>query len=354
MKTLAVQLVTYNAEKYLPFLLDSLFVNQGVPFDLFVWDNASQDKTCDILSAYMQMYPTSVRCTFSEKNTGFSGGHNALYTQTKDAGYMYVSLLNQDMCLTPNCLFSLVSAATENADMGACTPRIMRWDFEKVSANDITGALTNSIDTLGLRVLRNRRVVEVGGGKVWNEHTAYVGMQKDGRVQEVFGVSGALPLYSFAALCAVELPGGFLFDPSFFMYKEDVDLAWRLRRKGYRALCVPHAVAYHDRTASVPADLRDSSAADQKKRQSSVVRVWSYLNHLQVLFFHTSLYGLLLDFFPIVWYEGKKALWLLLHDRKTFFHAWKGIFGNMRELIAGRRARAYAQSDTALRIWWQK
>jgi GT2 family glycosyltransferase len=35
---------------------------------------------------------------------------------------------------------------------------------------------------------------------------------------------------------------------------EDVDLAWRLRRAGYRALLVPEAVANHEGSASLGAD----------------------------------------------------------------------------------------------------
>jgi len=65
----------------------------------------------------------------------------------------------------------------------------------------------------------------------------------------VFGVSAAVALYRRAALEAVT-ESGQVFDERFFMYKEDVDLAWRLRRGGYRAIVDGSAVAYHGRSVA--------------------------------------------------------------------------------------------------------
>ncbi|RMD98987.1 MAG: hypothetical protein D6812_12480, partial [Deltaproteobacteria bacterium] len=62
----------------------------------------------------------------------------------------------------------------------------------------------------------------------------------------VFGVTGAAGFYRRAALEEVAL-GGEFFDRDFFAYYEDVDLAWRLRKKGWRTLYVPEAVIFHER-----------------------------------------------------------------------------------------------------------
>ena len=40
------------------------------------------------------------------------------------------------------------------------------------------------------------------------------------------------------------------FDESFFLYLEDVDVAWRARARGWRALYVPEAVAVHRHSAT--------------------------------------------------------------------------------------------------------
>ena len=63
---------------------------------------------------------------------------------------------------------------------------------------------------------------------------------------EVFGPSTSGCLVRRAALAEV---GGL--EPLFFAYLEDVDLGWRLRKKGYRTLVVPGAVALHEGSASI-------------------------------------------------------------------------------------------------------
>jgi N-acetylglucosaminyl-diphospho-decaprenol L-rhamnosyltransferase len=49
------------------------------------------------------------------------------------------------------------------------------------------------------------------------------------------------------ALRQAALPGGNIFDPSFFMYKEDIDLSLRLRARGWRLGFDPGAESYHCR-----------------------------------------------------------------------------------------------------------
>ncbi|MDI6821523.1 MAG: hypothetical protein QMD66_01395 [Actinomycetota bacterium] len=62
---------------------------------------------------------------------------------------------------------------------------------------------------------------------------------------EVFGVCAAAALYRSKALKEVGL-----FDKSFFTILEDVDLSWRIRLSGYKALLVPTAKVFHKRGIS--------------------------------------------------------------------------------------------------------
>ena len=73
--------------------------------------------------------------------------------------------------------------------------------------------------------------------------------------QEVFGNSGALVMYRMEALrdCIMKYsgaPDGECFDEDFFLYKEDVDLAWRLQLVGWKSLMDPGIIAYHVRSVS--------------------------------------------------------------------------------------------------------
>lgn len=64
--------------------------------------------------------------------------------------------------------------------------------------------------------------------------------------EEVFGGCGASLALRTAALHEVGL-----FDDDWFLYYEDVDLCWRLRRGGWTIRYVPAAVARHEHSASV-------------------------------------------------------------------------------------------------------
>src|SRR5207247_10545644 len=62
---------------------------------------------------------------------------------------------------------------------------------------------------------------------------------------EVFGATGGGALFRTQML---EDVGGF--DETFFAFFEDVDLAWRARAFGWRALYAPGAVVYHHHSAT--------------------------------------------------------------------------------------------------------
>ena len=64
----------------------------------------------------------------------------------------------------------------------------------------------------------------------------------------MFAVSGAALMARRTALEDVREGDEYL-DESFFMYKEDVDLGWRMRLRGWECWYVPGAVARHGRTS---------------------------------------------------------------------------------------------------------
>ena len=49
------------------------------------------------------------------------------------------------------------------------------------------------------------------------------------------------------AMIAVVEHGNQLFDESFFMYKDDTDVSWRIRRAGWKVLHHPSLLGYHCR-----------------------------------------------------------------------------------------------------------
>ena len=329
---ITVHLLTWNGAKYIPYLFDSLRKQTYQDWRLVVLDNGSTDNTLADCRLQIADFPVEVEMIENKENVGFAKGHNQLFERLKDQKIErlcdYVLLLNQDMYLESDCLEKLVAFMNKNKEVVAVSPRLMRWDFNKLQVTGYTlqDSFTNTIDSLGLRVFRNRRVVEKYAGKDWEmiKPKMELSFRNDGGAKEVFGVSGALPMFRRAVIDEVGL-----FDESFGSYKEDVDLAFRLRSAGYKAYVLLDAVAYHDRTAAGLEKMSDKVAMENKRKQSELVRYNSYRNHLMTFYKNEYWQNFLLDFIWILWYEGRKFLYLLLFDRK--------VLGGLREVEKERK-----------------
>ncbi|MDO8599555.1 MAG: glycosyltransferase family 2 protein, partial [bacterium] len=274
MSRLTVQLVTWNGVQYIPHLFQSLRAQTLRDWDCIVIDNGSTDGTIEAIAHELATFDRPHRFIRNDENSGFAGGHNQAFALSETP---FVQLLNQDIVLAPEYLERVLAAMETMPEAGAMQGVLLRWGFHAVTAGTGDGR-TDTIDTLGLRVLRNRRVVEWMTG----ERIPDSRFQIPDSPFEVFGVSGALPMYRRAALTDVALDGE-VFDRAFFSYKEDVDLAFRLCMTGWRAFIVRGARAWHDRTAAGPRELSDYATVDSRRTKSALVRYHSYKNHLFVL-----------------------------------------------------------------------
>jgi GT2 family glycosyltransferase len=321
MKKLVIQLVTWNGAKYIPHLFDSLRKQTFRDFHLSILDNGSTDGTEELIRKELQNFQFQYSFEQNEKNVGFAGGHNHVYKKITSKEYgvsecEYILLLNQDMYLTPGCIQKMVTFLNTHESVAAVSPRLMRWDFSLIEKG-LEYTFTHVIDALGLRVFRNRRVIEKYAAKVWEDKKSKVELsyRTHNDAMEVFGVSGAFPMYRCSALQVVRFSDGTFLDELYQSYKEDVDLAYRLRIAGFGAYVLLDSVAYHDRSAAGLERVGDRISAKNKKNQSEWVKFHSYKNHLATLYKNEYWQNVILDFPWIMWYELKKFVYFILFDR---------------------------------------
>ncbi len=233
MPKVVVSLVTHNESRDVERLLPSVFAQTFRDLRVVAVDNASEDGTRAALAAFEKVTPVPMTVIPSRENLGYTGGHNLGISKALEAGADWVLVLNADVVLDPAFLERLLSEADSPArrDFGAFTGKVLRAEGAGLSP-------TRVLDSVGIRMTRSGRHFDVAAG-----------LPDDGRYDrpaEIFGVSGCIALFRTAALADAKISTGF-FDDDFFVYREDVDLAWRLRGRGWRALCVPSAVAWHRR-----------------------------------------------------------------------------------------------------------
>lgn len=167
---------------------------------------------------------------------------------------------------------------------GIATGKILRYDL-------YTDSPTEVIDSTGLILSRNRRFLARGEGSLdtdqFNEE------------EEVFGVDGAALFARRATLESVSIEGE-VFDESFFMYKEDWDLSWRVRLMGWECWYVPSAVAFHARTSRGLGETAYLSATktfhENERAKPPLVRFHSLKNQWLMLVKNEDLPNLLRDF----------------------------------------------------------
>ncbi|MFH1089495.1 MAG: glycosyltransferase family 2 protein [Candidatus Uhrbacteria bacterium] len=290
MATLALQLLTYQKTETISPLFLSLKNQTDKDWLLYFSDNNSspeiREKQKKIISDLQLDFPVVYKPV--DKNLGYSGGHQFLF-KSHDADY--ILLINDDTILVPEYIASLRKYLDEHSDTAAVAGVILRWNFSA----DGSIVKTQIIDSLGLTKNRSHKVSDIGAGQLFNEIKIPT---------QVFGVSGCLPMYRRAAI------KGQLFDPSYFLYKEDVDLAYRLQRAGWLAKIVPEAVAYHQR--SFHADLKRNSVSYNSQ-------FLSYRNHWRNLRKHLTLKDWLRDGWAIVPFEMAKFVYFLFKHPTIIF-----------------------------------
>ncbi|MDO8435537.1 MAG: glycosyltransferase family 2 protein [bacterium] len=340
MPKVTVQLVTWNGKRYLPWLFGTLREQTFSDFDVIVLDNGSTDGTVDQIKELEPHVKFTMRIIALEKNTGFAGGHNRVFGEHESP---YVLLLNQDMLLAPDYIERLVSLMDAHEDAGAASGVLYRWDWERREEGE--GGRTKVVDTTGLMVTRSRRVLDYGMGRT--------DIEIPEGPYEVFGVSGALPMYRRSVL--EEVNGAKrIFDPRFFSYKEDVDLAFRLRLAGSHAFVDPKANAWHDRTVrGTQGSL--GTAVKERSRKSSFGNSLSYRNHLLCLWKNECWSNFAKDFLWMIPYETAKFFWVLLREWGTvpaLIDALKQLPEVMRDRHAIQKNRKVSPSE--LRKWWNR
>lgn len=305
--TITVVIVNWNCGVLLTKCLQHLEHQTVLPDRILVVDNASSDNSAASAEVF-----TNVTVHRLDENLGFAGGNNLALAECDTE---FVALLNPDAFPDPRWLEHLLAAAGANPEVAAFGSRQMCFDSIEI------------LDGIG-------DIYHISG-LVWRNRYGKQQQAEDLVPREIFSPCAAAALYRRQVLVDI---GGF--DEDFFCYLEDVDLGFRLRLAGHKAMYVPEAVVHHV-----------SSAA--KGGQGSVISayhghrnlVWTFVKNMPgILFWLLLPLHLLLNLVTVGWYivHGKGGI---------IYHAKKDAVKGLPRAWSKRKQIQVSRIATVRKVW---
>lgn len=247
---LAVILVNYNGKKYNMSCIESILAGAGAEdVKIIVVDNASQDDSMRLLE---DRYAGDERLELLglDDNYGFSRANNEGIGRAKSWGADCVMLLNNDTEIEPDMLRRLRECGERHSD-SMIVPKIYYSD-DRTRIWSAGGSVSPVI-----RKVRHIGLNETDEGQYDTE-------------REI----------AFATGCCLWIPmkviekAGML-DERFFLYYEDTEYSFRLRRLGISIYYCPKAVMYHKVGAS-------TKGADSPLCAYYIARNWLLCNRMHL------------------------------------------------------------------------
>ncbi|MCU0521678.1 MAG: glycosyltransferase family 2 protein [Anaerolineae bacterium] len=217
-ESVTVVIVSWNGLQHLKTCLAAMASQTVTGTRITLVDNASTDGTAEWVRG---AYPR-VQVIANARNVGFAQANNQALAATRSE---YVALLNNDATPDPRWLEGLLVVAESDRSVGMVASQI-------TLAHD-----PGTLDSAGIEV--------DALGMAWNRDLGVPAVSEGGDVTEVFGPSGAAALLRRSMLAEIGA-----FDARYFAYYEDVDLAWRAQRSGWRCLYAPAARVSHVHSAT--------------------------------------------------------------------------------------------------------
>jgi GT2 family glycosyltransferase len=314
----AVVVVSWNSASWLTTCLASLRELERPPAEVVVVDNGSSDRSAE-----------GVRSGFPEAdllsagaNTGFCRANNLGIARTTSP---FVLVLNPDTRLTARFLEELLPAF-DDPTVGIACGKLLRFD-------------ERTLDSAGQSLGRSRQPKDRGYGEPDRG-------QFD-RDEAVFGACAAAALYRRTMLASVADGPDRVFDERFFAFNEDLDLAWRARRLGWRAVYRHRALGFHARGSTA-----DSGTAGARGpallRRPAAVRFHIVKNRWLTILRNDSVGAWLRDSPFILARDAATFLLLLLSGPSVLVRLWRErhLFRESRAL--GRRDRERPRLDSGV------
>ncbi|MGL4912815.1 MAG: glycosyltransferase family 2 protein [Romboutsia sp.] len=225
---LGIIIANWNGEKLIEKCLESLSKQKFTEFKIYIVDNASKDNSKEIINNYKKKL--EIELTELDYNSGFAVANNIGIKQAIQDKCEYILTLNNDVEVPKECLMNAMEQISKQKL------------FDIFQLFMINYYDRDKCDAAGLEFDKKLFAGQVG----YKEDIKEVLKRK----VEIDGACAGAAIYSSKALKKVELENGDYFDSNFFAYYEDVDLALRLKRAGFKTNLIKESIVYHMHSAT--------------------------------------------------------------------------------------------------------
>ena len=294
----------------LPFLRESMpmleQLRQSLPADVAVMDTAGNDEIRDF---FKKEYPHFHYMRHPEGNIGYGRAHSELLRAFP--GYKYYLAHTSDVLMEPATVKEFVQRMEKDETLSMVAGKLYHWDFKE-------NLRTRNIDSLGIEAEKRHHFYDRGHGE--EDRGQY-----DEILNDVFGISGAVFLIRTQVIPKLHGHAWELFDRRMWMYKEDIDLSYRLRWLGEKIHIFPEVWGWHARTVSNSGGQGVKSLAKAQKEKRDYARIHSYKNHFLLLKNNFSWRYGLPTLLKTIFFEILKAGFMLLRHPSVFFAGFKTL-----------------------------
>ena len=226
---LSVVIVNYQTFELTRNTINSIF-EYSYPFsyEILVVDNASSD---DSLSKLQDYFKDKVTFIASKENNGFAAGNNQALRVAKGR---YVLLLNSDTIVWENTLENIYNYMEKHTDVGASGCRVL------LENGDLDKACKRSFPNVKNSFFRLFHIPTNSKDDNYN-----LDGLPDDEIYEIDCLTGA-----FMFMRAEALNEAGLLDETFFMYGEDIDLCYRIKKAGWKIIYYGESKITHLKGAS--------------------------------------------------------------------------------------------------------
>jgi hypothetical protein len=227
MSELSVVIVSYNVRAFLEQALTSIQkALVSIPHEIYLVDNASTDASADLVE---RRFPT-VKLIRNRKNMGFARANNQAIRLCQSP---FICLINPDTLVQEDTFKVLLQFLADHPEAGAAGCRILNPD------GSLQLACRRSYPTPWVAFTKIIGLAAVFPKSRWFGRYNLTFLDPE-QVADVDAISG-----SFMMLRKEVIEQVGLLDESFFMYGEDLDWCYRIRKRGYKIYYVPDTQIIH-------------------------------------------------------------------------------------------------------------